>query len=135
MLGSSDYSGVTVIADLEAGIGTMTRLADRAVDAVIVVVEPTTKSIDVGRRVCALARERSVDRIVVVANRITGDEDLRRLEEAFPTEHVVPVPHDRAIVDADRRGQAPVDFAPDAPAVRALVSLAEGLIEPARTAS
>lgn len=117
------------MADLEAGIGTMTRLADRAVDGVVVVVEPTAKSIDVGTRVCALARERSIEQILVVANRIRTDEDLSRLQAAFPGERVLAVPDDRAIVDADRHGMAPVDFAPDAPAVRALVTVAEDLMQ------
>ncbi len=124
-----------MIADLEAGIGTMTRLAERSVDALIVVVEPTAKSIDVAGRVLALARERSIERIVVVANRIAAAEDLSRLRAAFPGERVVPVPEDPAIVQADRRGIAALDAAPDSPAVRALADLAEDLLEPAASAS
>jgi Flp pilus assembly CpaE family ATPase len=38
------------------------------------------------------------------------------------------VPDDPAVVEAERRGLAPFDAAPDAPAVRALVALAESLL-------
>jgi CO dehydrogenase nickel-insertion accessory protein CooC1 len=43
LLGPLDETGQAVVADLEAGIGTLTRLDDEGVDAVCVVVEPTTK--------------------------------------------------------------------------------------------
>ena len=41
MLGSVSDEGTTIVADLEAGIGTLTRLEDAAVDVTVVVVEPT----------------------------------------------------------------------------------------------
>jgi len=40
------------------------------------------------------------------------------------------VPDDQAIINAERRGMAPLDAAADSPAVRALVSLAERLTPP-----
>ena len=46
----------------------------------------------------------------------------------LPRLEIVAVPDDPAIVEADRKGVAPIDLAPDAPAVRALVGLAEGLL-------
>ncbi len=41
---------------------------------------------------------------------------------------IVVVPDDGAIVEADRRGVAPLDMAPQAPAVQALSALAERLV-------
>jgi Flp pilus assembly CpaE family ATPase len=49
------------------------------------------------------------------------------VKAAFPGLEVVAVPHDPKIVEADRKGIAPIDLAPDAPAVRALVGLASSL--------
>ena len=117
----------TVIADFEAGVGTLTRLGEQRVDTVLVVVEATPKSIEVGLRAIELAKERKLQRVVIIANRIRGEEDLERIRAAFPGVEVVPVPDDPAIRDADRRGVAPIDHAPEAPAVQALVSLAEQL--------
>ena len=117
-----------MIADLEAGIGTLSRLADQRVDAVLIVVEPTPKSIEVGTRAAQLAKDKSFGRVVVVASRVRGDEDLATIQSAFPDQEVVPIPDDPAIVEADRKGVAPIDSHPDAPAVIALVELARSLV-------
>ena len=128
MLGSVDFADTAVIAALEAGVGTLVRLGDERVDAVLVVVEPTPKSIEVGVRAAAIAREKSIGRVVVVTSRIRGDDDLAAVRAAFPGHEVVPIPDDPAIVEADRKGVAPLDLAPDSPAVRALVELAHSLL-------
>jgi CO dehydrogenase maturation factor len=128
LLGSADFGNATVVADMEAGIGTLTRLSDERVDAVLVVVEPTPKSIEVGVRAVELATEKSLGRLVIVASRIRSDEELATIHAAFPGQEVVPIPDDPAIVQADRRGVAPLDLAPEAPAVQALCELARSLL-------
>lgn len=127
MLGSAEFTGQTVIADLEAGIGTMTRLQDKSVDAVLVVVEATPRSIQVGVRAAELARDRALGTVLVVANRIRTDADLALITAAFPEDDVIVVPDDEAIVRAERDGVAPLDTEPDSSAVRALVALAQRL--------
>ncbi len=122
-----EFTDDVVVADFEAGVGTLTRLSDQRVDTVLVVAEPTPKSLEVGARAVALARERDVGRVIVVANRLRDADDLATVVAAFPDCEVVAVPDDPKIVEADRKGVAPIDLAPDAPAVRALVSLAESL--------
>ena len=128
MLGSVNFNDVVVVADLEAGIGTLTRLGEQQVDAVLLLVEATPKSIEVATRAAGLAREKSLGRLVVVANRVRHADDLAAVRAAFPDDRVVGIPDDPAIVEADRRGLAPLDLAPDAPAVRALAELAESLL-------
>jgi CO dehydrogenase maturation factor len=125
LLGSVDFSGESVIADLEAGIGTLTRMPEKAVDGVVVVLEPTPRAIEVGTRAAELAREKALGAIVVVANRVRAPEEVDRVRAAFPDTEVMIVPDDEAIVRAERDGVAPLDSAPDAPAVRALVAVAE----------
>jgi len=117
----------TVVADLEAGIGTLTRLGPAAVDATVVVVEPTLRSIDVARRAVAVADEQRQGRVVVVANRVSDGPDRARIEEAFGDRVVVVVPEDPAIDVADRLGVSPVDHEPSAPAVAALEGLVDAL--------
>lgn len=130
MLGKLASPDGVVVADFEAGLGTVMRLDGRPVDVVVVVVEPTAKSLDVGRRAADLVRESQLGRLVVTANRVRDDEDVARVAAVFPGVDVVLVPEDLAIVEAERRGVAPLDAAPDSPAVRALVNLAEGLVAP-----
>lgn len=129
MLGSVDFDdNDVVVADFEAGVGTLTRLGEEHVDTVVIVVEATPKSLEVGARAAALAAERTVSRVVVVANRIRDDDDLQTVRSAFPGIEVIGVPHDPKIVEADRKGIAPLDLDPEAPAVKALVGLASTLV-------
>lgn len=116
-----------VIADLEAGIGTLTRLGAQTIDAIVVVVEPTPRSIDVAHRALELAAERGKGRVVIVANRVLDAADEDRLRTAFPHADLVLVPFDQAIVDADRAGLSALDTAPDCPAVAALLTVANHL--------
>ncbi len=125
MLSSVEFGDTIVLADCEAGIGTLTRLGDTPVDVVIVVVEPTPKSLEVGARALALAKERNMGRIIVVASRIRNDADLKAIRDALPGQEIVVVPDDPAIVAADREGVAPMDSAPGAPAVLALMGIAD----------
>ena len=117
-----------MVADFEAGLGTVLRLMDSPVDVVVVVVEPTAKSLEVGMRAAQAVREGGLGRVVVTANRVRDEADADRVRAAFPDDAVVLVPDDPAVVEAERRGVAPLDAAPDAPAVRALVALARGLL-------
>ena len=68
MLGSANFNDAVVVADLEAGIGTLTRMGHRQVDAVLLMVEPTTKSIEVATRAAGLAREKALDTFVCKHN-------------------------------------------------------------------
>lgn len=117
-----------VVADFEAGLGTLSRLKPGQLDAVLVLTEPTAKSLEVARRAVDLIREREAGRAIVVANRVAGEEDRRQVEQTFPGGAVVIIPDDPAIRAADVRGVAPFEVAPDAPAVRLLRTLAESLV-------
>jgi CO dehydrogenase maturation factor len=114
-----------VIGDLEAGVGTVLRLPEDAADIVLVVVQPTAKSIEVARRVAPAASRKA--RVVIVANRVRDDDDLALIRAAFPDEEIAVVPDDEAIAAADREGRAPIDVDDEAPGVRAVVALADRL--------
>lgn len=120
-----------MVADLEAGIGTLTRLEEARVDVTVVVVEPTPRSIDVAARALAVAAERRQGRVIAVANKVTGEDDRRRVTDAMGGCEVVAVPLDAAVEEADRDGVSPLDRSPTAPAMIALEALAD-LIAPPR---
>lgn len=128
MLSSVSFTNTTVIADLEAGLGTLTRLRDEQVDTVVLVVEATAKSVEVAVRAAELARGKSLGRLIVVANRVRDEVDAEAVRKAFPDDEVVAVPHDPAVIEADRHGVAVLDSAPDAPAVRAITEMARTLL-------
>lgn len=128
LLGSAQFGSTVVIADLEAGIGTLTRLPAQTIDIVVVVVEPTPRSIDVAQRALELAADRGRGNVIVVANRVLDSDDEQRMTAAFPGHDLVLVPLDQAIADADRNGTSPLDAAPTSPAVRALLRIADRII-------
>lgn len=127
MLGSGEFGDSIVVADFEAGIGTITRLGNEKVDVVLVVCEATPKSIEVGSRAADLAREKLLGRVIIVASRVRNDDDLRVVQKAFPDFQVWPVPDDTSIVTADRQGVSPLDLPQPGPAVTALTQLAASL--------
>ena len=129
MLGELDATGRVVFADLEAGLGTLSRAEAGLVDVLLVVAGPNPRSLEVGRRAIDMARERGLRRILVVANRVRHEADLALIAETIPGEELVAVPDDPAILEADRYGRAPLDTAPEAPAVRALAELASRLLD------
>ena len=123
MLGLAEEGEGVVVADFEAGIGTLTRLR-KPVDAILVVVEPTKKSLEVGSRGAALARADALGPVLVIANRIRDDADRAAVRAAFPDDETVFIDDDPAVEEADRQGRSPVDTAADGAAVIALEGVA-----------
>lgn len=126
MLSSGEYGDSIVVADLEAGIGTLTRLDPSQIDLTLIVVEPTPRSLDVGSRALAIARENNQGRIVVVINKVGDVEiDSRLVHEKLGDVETVIVPSDPAVFDADRVGISVLDHDPNCPAAHALSVLAD----------
>jgi CO dehydrogenase maturation factor len=97
---------------------------------VLVVVEPTAKSLLSARRLARLAHgEKAPKRIVAVANKIREPGDADLVAQRTGLDVVGAIPYDDELADAERRGLAPLDAAPDCPAVRAVASLVERLRE------
>lgn len=95
-------------------------------DVVLVIAEPSAKSIEAARRATVLAS--AYARIVIVANRVQDDSDVEVVRSVLGDYDIVVVPEDPAIVRADRDGIAPIDAAPGSPAVAAITDLAGRLV-------
>jgi len=128
LLSSVTEPDTTIVADLEAGIGTLTRLPEGSVDVVVVVVEPTPRSIDVARRAITVAADKQQGRILVLANKIVDDGDRERVIDGLVDfrdryRDLVVVPNDDVVDRADREGVSPVDLDAASPAVQAIEKL------------
>jgi CO dehydrogenase maturation factor len=126
LLSELESDGKIIVGDLEAGIGTVLRLQEGQADVVLVVAQPTAKSLQIARRAVELADERG-GRIIVIANRVRDEEDLRVMRETVGECDMVVIPDEPVIARADREGRAAIDVDSDAPGVRALVELADRL--------
>ena len=111
---------------MEGGAGTLLRMEAGDADVVLVVTEPTAKSIEASRRLAEIAADRA--RVVVVANKVGDEDDVARIRAGLGDLELVAVPGDDAIERADRDGRAPLDVDANAPGVRALVELAGTLV-------
>ena len=131
MLGELEAEGRIVVCDLEAGVGTLLRLQRGQADTVVVVAEPSVKSIEVASRAATIASERSS--VVVVANRVRDERDVEAIREVLGHHEVAVIPDDPSISDADKEGVAPIDAAPDAPGVTAIANLAKRLMKASAT--
>jgi CO dehydrogenase nickel-insertion accessory protein CooC1 len=126
LLGELQSDGGLVVADLEAGTGTVLRLTGGQVDVVLVVAQPTAKAADIAARAARTAANRGA-RVIAIANRVSSEEDVAFVRDALDGRDVVVVPDDPGIARADREGGAPIDTARDGAGVRAIVRLAERL--------
>lgn len=134
MLGELEAEGQVIICDCEAGVGTLARMEPGQVDAVVVVAEPTAKSIEVARRGAAIANHRNI-RVIGVANRVQDEADVERIRAVLDVEELVVVPEETVIATADRDGLAPMDVDTEAPGLQALHDLAERLVKDGRRPS
>ena len=126
LLNELESDGKIIIGDLEAGIGTVLRLQEGQADVVVVVAQPTAKSLDIARRAVEMAADKAA-RTIVVANRVRDDEDLAVIRAAVGDCEMIVVPDDDAIAQADREGRAAIDVDADSPGVRAIIELADRL--------
>ncbi len=91
-----------VIVDMEAGIEHLGRATAKAVDKLIVVVEPGRRSIETAYRISQLSRDIGLPNIALVGNKVRSQSEREfLLSELSGFEFLGFIPYDQAIVDAD----------------------------------
>ncbi|MBI5789735.1 MAG: AAA family ATPase [Candidatus Schekmanbacteria bacterium] len=96
-----------VIVDMEAGLEHLGRRTIQSVDALIVVIEPGQRSLDVGRRIKKLAGDIGLNKIFFVGNKIHHPAEHKFLQENLdPGELLAIIPDNPAIAAADLTGDS-----------------------------
>ena len=91
-----------VILDMEAGVEHLGRATARAVDKLIVVVEPSRRSVETAYRIDKLAQDIGLRNIAVVGNKLRSQSEKEFLISSMPGfEFLGFIPYDQTIVDAD----------------------------------
>ncbi|KPJ74390.1 MAG: carbon monoxide dehydrogenase [Deltaproteobacteria bacterium SG8_13] len=99
-----------VVLDMEAGIEHLGRATAKAVDKLIVVVEPGRRSIDTAAHIKQLAAEIRLTNVVVVGNKIRSEKDEAFLRDHMPEfEFLGFLPFDDALIEADLKGVSPFE--------------------------
>jgi len=92
--------------DLPAGVEFMGRASVQGIDALVIVVEPGSRSIETARNVARMARALGIRTVGAVANKITdaGQVDVIR-EQLKDIELLGSIRYDPAAQEADLRGE------------------------------
>ena len=109
---------------MEAGIEHLGRATAKAVDKLIVVVEPGRRSIDTAEHIRKLAGEIGLDHIAVVGNKVRGAKDEKFLQTHLDDfEFLGFLPYDEALIEADLNAVSPFDVdSPSKDRVKAMIS-------------
>jgi CO dehydrogenase maturation factor len=101
-----------VVIDLEAGLEHLGRRSAHAVDAMLVVVDPSRAGIETARRIRRLAGEIGVERVLAVGNRMRGPADIEYLEAQLDgLELVGAIPYSDEVIAAERAGRPVTEIA------------------------
>lgn len=135
LVDAPQFADWTLIGDLPAGPYQIADDWAPYAGAYLVVVQPTVQSALTAKRAARLARKRSPDAAVLfVANRTRGEQDVRHVERLVGEPVFASVPADEGVAAAERIGTAPIDHAPDAPAIAAIEELVSRLATTTRRA-
>jgi len=105
-----------VLMDMEAGIEHLGRGTSAAVDALIVVVNPGARSRAAAPTIRKLGQDIGIKNIVVLGNRVRGEEDIKLIREALADFPVLGfIPEQEEVATADREGRRPFEDIADAP--------------------
>lgn len=120
----------SVVGDLPGGTRQPFYGWARYADTVLVVVEPTAKGLLSGRRLARLAvGDARPAHLAAIVNKASDPGDAELVRSRTGLEVVATVPADDAVAEAERRGTAVIDEAPDSDAVTVIASLAARLTE------
>ncbi|GAB4345210.1 MAG: carbon monoxide dehydrogenase accessory protein CooC [Candidatus Abyssubacteria bacterium] len=106
-----EYRDETVILDMEAGLEHLGRGTARAVDVLVIIVEPGQRSIETARAIMKLAGDLGIQSMRLVMNKVVDEADAELLRQNFPEEQILGyISYDRQLMKLDREGTAPYDY-------------------------
>jgi CO dehydrogenase maturation factor len=102
-----------LLLDMYAGVEHLGRATVDFVDMMLVVVEPTRRSLGTAAQIKKLANDIGLTRLWLVGNKVRDEQEAHFLEQQTPGLPVLGyLPADLAVQEADRLGQAVYDYVP-----------------------
>ena len=99
-----------LVLDMEAGVEHLGRATARAVDKLIVVVEPGRRSMDTAKHIRKLGQDLGISQVVLVGNKIRNDKDKEFLQKSLSDFKFLGfLPYDEEVIEADLEAQSPYD--------------------------
>jgi CO dehydrogenase maturation factor len=121
-----------VLLDLYAGVEHLGRATADAVDAMLIVVEPTARSLATAAQIKTLAEDLKLERLFLIGSKTIDQSDQIFIEDGSPGLPILGYLMDDAMVrEADRRGEPVYDLSPSlASASLDLVQALERTLQP-----
>jgi len=115
-----------IIVDFEAGLEHLGRGTAKGIDIMLVITEPSQKSLDLCSKIINLSKKLGVINIFLIANKIIDDSQVEAIHKRIsgwevPLYHTVPFDSD--VGKADLNGISPIDFNSNSKAINSLKNL------------
>lgn len=115
-----------VVVDFEAGLEHLGRGTAKSIDVMLVITEPSQKSLDLCNKIVDLSKKLGIINIFLIANKVIDDSQLTVLNQRvqqwkIPLYHSIP--YDTDVGLADLEGKAPLDFKPNSKAISSIKTL------------
>lgn len=121
-----------LILDMYAGVEHLGRATVDFVDAMIIVVEPTRRSLGTAAQIKSLAEDIGLKRLWLVGNKVQNEEEASFLEQediGLPLLGILPA--EAGVQEADRLGKAVYDYVPNLrQAAEKMVSVLDAQVTP-----
>jgi CO dehydrogenase maturation factor len=117
-----------VLMDMYAGVEHLGRATSAAMDAMLIVVEPTARSLGTASQIKNLAEDINLNRMFLVGSKVQDEDDLAFIKRGSPGLPVIgTLADDPRVRQADREGIALYNIAPE------LAQSARDIVESLRT--
>jgi CO dehydrogenase maturation factor len=115
-----------IIVDFEAGLEHLGRGTAKGIDVMLIITEPSQKSLDLSAKIIELAKKLGIINIFLVANKVLDDSQIEVINKRVhkwevPLYHSIP--YDSEIGKADLDGISPLEFNPDGEAINSIKKL------------
>ncbi|MFW9772797.1 MAG: AAA family ATPase [Candidatus Heimdallarchaeota archaeon] len=112
-----------IIVDFEAGLEHLGRGTAKGIDVMLVITEPSQKSLDLCSKIISLSKKLGVINIYLIANKVIDDtqiDTIRRIIDNWEIPLYHTIPFDSEIGKADLNGISPLDFNSNSDAINSI---------------
>jgi len=119
-----------IVVDFEAGLEHLGRGTAKGIDVMLVVTEPSQKSLDLCSKIIDLSKKLGVINVFLIANKIFDDSQLSAINDRIKTWEIPlyhSIPFDLEIGKADLKGISPLDYNNKSEAIQSIQKLFDKL--------
>jgi len=121
-----------VVVDMEAGVEHLGRGTASQVDIMLIVAEPSRKSLEIAKKIYGLAKDLKIKDVFIVGNRVRDSEEKELIAD-FTEKNGLPllalIPYDETVMKADRVGETPLKYAETSKGIAAIQEIGEKLLQ------